>query len=75
MPKVLDHMTGALYRIGLHHEDGAASVLALSAHPIRATVGELGASAADLIVHARGGPGGGGDDQAPPVGDIGPSTV
>lgn len=70
MPKVLDQMTGALYRIGLHHEDGTASVLALSANPVRATVGELSASAADLIVNARGGPG---DD--PPLGDIGPSSV
>ena len=81
MPNVLDHMTGALYRIGLHHEDGTASLVSLSAHPIRFAVGEMSASAADFIVTARSGPG---DDRVGGVGqsgrlypdsDIGPSTV
>ena len=53
MPDVLDHMTGALYRFGLHHEDGTASLVSLSAHPVRFAVGEVSASAAELITNAR----------------------
>ena len=39
---VLAQMTGAPYRVGLHHKDGTTSV-SLSAHPVRFTVGELSA--------------------------------
>jgi hypothetical protein len=53
MTNLLDHMSGALYRIGLHHEDGTSSLVALSANPVRFAVGELSASTADLIVAAR----------------------
>lgn len=81
MPKMLDHMAGALYRVGLHHEDGTASLVSLSAHPIRTAVGEVSASAADAIVHRRNGQR---DDRMResdrsgrfyPDGDIGPSTI
>lgn len=72
MPDVLDHMTGALYRIGLHHEDGTASLVSLTAHPVRFAVGEVSASAADLINSARSAPRG---NRLYPERDIGPSTV
>ena len=53
MSNVLNRMTAALYRFGLHHEDGATSMVSIAAHPVRLTVGELSASTADVIVKAR----------------------
>jgi hypothetical protein len=50
--KALDRMTGALYRVGLRHEDGASSVLSLAGRPVRLAVGEAAASAADAMVNA-----------------------
>jgi hypothetical protein len=52
MSNALDRMTGALYRVGLRHEDGASSMLSLAAHPVRLAVGEAAASAADAMVKA-----------------------
>lgn len=78
MPRTLEHMTGMLYRVGLHHEDGVSSMVSLSARPVRLVAGEVAASAADVVaavakrpgVKARANRGG---LQTP--GDIGPSTT
>lgn len=71
MPKTL---TRALYRIGLHHDDGSSSLVSLDARPVRMVVGELAASAADAVNRAKGRP----SDDEPAKGaetnEIGPST-
>lgn len=46
MPRTL---TSMLYRFGLHHEDGATSLASLGAGPARLLVGEVAASAADVV--------------------------
>jgi len=53
MTRVLERVSGALYRLGLHHEDGASTVVSLSASPVRLALGELSASAADGLRSAR----------------------
>lgn len=77
MSGLVDRMTGTLYRIGLHHEDGASSMVSLAAQPIRAVVGEAAASAADALVNAnhRHGSASGRGEWSERSGDIGPSTV
>jgi hypothetical protein len=40
-----------LYRVGLHHENGASSMVSLDVRPARMVVGELAASAADVVAH------------------------
>lgn len=49
MGTTMNRVAGALYGIGLHHESGESSMVALAARPVRMTVGELAAWAADLI--------------------------
>ena len=49
MPGVIDRMTGALYRVGLHHPSGESSLVSLATRPARFTIGEAAASLADAL--------------------------